>query len=102
MGTIANSAGSQLVGLMQNPQIQNALVNAASRGIGAVFGPKGESMSEAAAIAALVGGLRETLREIEAVGIDLDSFDGDFAPGDFDTAEQAFETLVDMFGETLQ
>ena len=95
---IGGAAGRQVMQLLQDPQIQSALLNMAQRGVGAIVGAGGESISETAAIAGLIEGMRQVLQEAQDHGHDLDNFDGDFAPGDFESAHDAFETLVDILG----
>ncbi|MGI9352464.1 MAG: hypothetical protein ACR2O3_12945 [Rhizobiaceae bacterium] len=96
---LGTAAGSQVVRLLQNPQIQGALLNMAQRGVGAIVGSRGESISESAAIAGLIGGLELALQEAQQEGIDLDTFDGDFGPEDFASLEDAFQTLVNIVGD---
>jgi len=99
LARLGQSTGSQVARLLSDPQIQNALLGMAQRGVGAIVGSRGESISESAAIAGLIGGLQEVLREAQESGHDLDDFDGDFAPEDFASAQDAFETLASVLGD---
>ena len=96
--TGAHAVGVQMQQLLQDPQIQQALLGLAQRGVGAVTGARGETMTESAAIAGLIGGLRLALSEAQEQGVDLDAFDGDYAPEDFGSDEEAFHTLVALIG----
>ncbi len=92
------SAGNQVFKLLQDPQIQNALLGLAQRGVGAIVSATGDSISETAAVAGLIGGLEQALQDAQDAGHDLDAFDGNFAPADFETRAEAFETLLEILG----
>jgi hypothetical protein len=87
------AAGTQLVRVMRDPGVQRA-INSGVSGFARGFVGRGEAMSNAAVLAGIHGGILETLRELEAAGIDLDRSDEGYSPVDFESPEEAFAQLI--------
>ena len=92
-------AAGQLVNVMRDPRVQQALARGARGVVSGRSRRSGDAMSNPAVLAGLYGGVLEALREMQAEQGDLDHFADGFGPADFETPEQAFATLAELVEE---
>lgn len=86
-------SASALLRLIRDPRLQQMLLGML-RGESVLHGKTGESMSAPAVLVGLHGAIVETLAEMQAAGLDIDHSPDGYAPVDFESARDAFETLM--------
>lgn len=92
-GRAARGAGQALHRVLSNRGVQRALRQGAHGAINGIFG-EGMGMSDAAVLEAIIGGAEMALAEMDAERGGALAVEGGYGPDDFESSEQAFETLI--------